>query len=379
VVLALLLVALPAPAAEGFIYWGDYKNGRIGRAANDGSSIDPNFITGAALPAGVAITASHIYWANYGTDTIGRANIDGTGVDDEFIVEVDTPRGVAVNSSSIFWASLDLDAIGRADLDGTDIDPELVPSIEGPCGISLDSGHIYWSGVVGTIGRSNLNGGSPDPDFVDDTGGGGLCGVAVNSTSIYWTTTNTGFIFPGTNIGRAKLSDGSESDNSIIGDANGPCGITIFGSQLYWANSVTNTIGRANIDGNGASGVNQNLITTGGSEICGVAIDSLAPPAGPAPAGAADTTAPRATISKGPGKKLKKGIARFRFKSNEAGSFFQCKLDRKRAARCKSPKTYRNLKPGRHTFKVWAIDLAGNKGTPAKRSFRVPASRRRSR
>jgi hypothetical protein len=379
VVLALLLFALPAPA-EGFIYWGDYKNGRVGRAANDGSSIDPNFITGAGSPAGVAISASHIYWANYATGTIGRANIDGTGVDDEFIVEIDASQGVAVNSSSIFWTSSDLGAIGRADLDGTDTTPKLVPSIEGPCGISLDSGHIFWSGAGGTIGRSSLGGGFAEPEFVDP-GGGVLCGVAVTSTSIYWVTTNTGFIFPGVTIGRAKVSDGKEVDNSIIGDANGPCGITIFGSQLYWANSVTNTIGRANIDGNGASGVNQSYIATGGTEICGIAVDSLAPPpAGPpAPAGPADTTAPRAAISKGPGKKLKHGIARFRFKSNEAGSFFRCKLDRKKAGGCKSPKTYRNLRPGRHAFKVWAIDSAGNKGTPAKRSFRVPGSRRRSR
>jgi hypothetical protein len=369
-----LLFALPAPTAEGFIYWGDHKNGRIGRAANDGSSIDPNFITGVDSPAGVAISASHIYWANYSNSSIGRANIDGSGVDDEFIVEIDTPQGVAVNSSSIFWTSRDLGAIGRADLDGGEIKPKLVSSIVGPCGISLDSGHIFWSGAGGTIGRSSLGGGFPEPEFVNPAGGV-LCGVAVNSTSIYWVTTNTGFIFPGTTIGRAKLNDGSEMEKSIIGDANGPCGIAIFGSQLYWANSVTNTIGRADIDGNGASGVNQSFIATGGSEICGVAIDSLAPPpAGPPPpAGAVDTAAPRATISKGPGRKLRRGIAKFSFKSSEAGSTFRCKLDRRKAARCRSPKTYRNLKPGRHTFKVWAIDLAGNKGAPAKRGFRVPA------
>src|SRR5262245_9779464 len=40
-----------APPAGAFIYWGDYANGRIGRAANDGSSIEPNFITGLGSPA----------------------------------------------------------------------------------------------------------------------------------------------------------------------------------------------------------------------------------------------------------------------------------------------------------------------------------------
>jgi hypothetical protein len=372
VALAFLVVV---SSADAFIYWGDYQNGRIGRAANDGSNIDPNFITAASSPAGVAVTSTHIYWANYATDTIGRASIDGTGVDDEFIVEIDAPQGVAVNSSSIFWTSFDQDAVGRADIDGSDISAKLVSGIEEPCGIAIDSGHIFWSGAGGTIGRSTLSGGSPKPDFVIDTGGGVLCGVAVNSTSIYWVTTNTGFIFPGANIGRAKVSDGSEVDNSIIGDAVGPCGIAIFGSQLYWANYATNTIGRASIDGNGASGVNQSFIATGGSEICDVAVDSLElpPPGPPAPASATDSVAPRATIVKGPGGKLRDGIAKFSFRSNEAGSTFRCKLDKKKATRCKSPRTYRRLKPGRHTFRVWAIDAAGNKSKPAKRSFRVPA------
>jgi hypothetical protein len=91
------------------------------------------------------------------------------------------------------------------------------------------------------------------------------------------------------------------------------------------------------------------------------------------PSPSADGTPPQTRIARGPGKKLAKGIAKFRFKSNEPGSTFRCKLDRRKAAKCKSPRTYRRLRPGRHTFKVWAIDAAGNKDpTPAKRRFGVP-------
>jgi hypothetical protein len=92
-----------------------------------------------------------------------------------------------------------------------------------------------------------------------------------------------------------------------------------------------------------------------------------------APPPAGDLIAPRATITKGPGGKLDRGIARFRFSSSEAGSTFQCRLDRRKPAKCRSPRTYRGLKPGRHTFRVWATDRAGNRSKPAKRAFRVPA------
>lgn len=88
---------------------------------------------------------------------------------------------------------------------------------------------------------------------------------------------------------------------------------------------------------------------------------------------APDTTPPQTTILKGPDRKLGAGIARFRFRSSEAGSRFVCKLDKRKARPCKSPKRYTRLKPGRHRFKVWAIDAAGNKDpTPAKRRFTVP-------
>ena len=87
----------------------------------------------------------------------------------------------------------------------------------------------------------------------------------------------------------------------------------------------------------------------------------------------ADTIPPQTTISKGSGGNLAKGRATFRFRSSEAGARFECKLDRRKVAGCKSPKRYRHLKPGPHLFKAWAIDAAGNKDpTPAKRRFRVP-------
>lgn len=85
-----------------------------------------------------------------------------------------------------------------------------------------------------------------------------------------------------------------------------------------------------------------------------------------------DTVAPQTTISSGPSGKTGAEKATFRFRSSEAGSTFQCKLDAKPWSSCRSPKAYRNLKDGRHIFKVRARDAAGNVDpTPAKRSWRV--------
>ena len=87
--------------------------------------------------------------------------------------------------------------------------------------------------------------------------------------------------------------------------------------------------------------------------------------------GTKDKTPPQTTITKGP-KRTHKRTVKFKFVSSEAGSTFKCKLDRKPTKPCASPKKYSRLKPGKHVFKVFAIDRAGNKDpTPATRKFRV--------
>jgi len=90
---------------------------------------------------------------------------------------------------------------------------------------------------------------------------------------------------------------------------------------------------------------------------------------------AKDTTPPQTRIRKGPKRKSESATAKFKFTSSEKGSTFQCKLDKKPWRRCKSPKTYKGLKPGKHVFKVRAVDKAGNVDpTPAKRKFEVLAA-----
>lgn len=69
--------------------------------------------------------------------------------------------------------------------------------------------------------------------------------------------------------------------------------------------------------------------------------------------------------------------ATFEFTSTEPGSTFMCALDvigtiSRRFVPCASPKTYSNLGDGTHTFKVLAVDAAGNADpTPAARTWTV--------
>lgn len=95
----------------------------------------------------------------------------------------------------------------------------------------------------------------------------------------------------------------------------------------------------------------------------------------PVPPGAGEGT----PAAKAPQTKIKKVVvkgakrkATFRFKSSQAGSTFRCRLDRKPFRKCRSPKTYGRLKPGRHRFQVVATNRGGvSDPTPATRRFRI--------
>lgn len=80
---------------------------------------------------------------------------------------------------------------------------------------------------------------------------------------------------------------------------------------------------------------------------------------------------PQSKIGKHPKKKTKKRKAKFTFSSDQAGATFECKLDRRRFKRCRSP-FKRRVRLGVHTFKVRAISTAGVPDpTPAKFRWRV--------
>lgn len=81
---------------------------------------------------------------------------------------------------------------------------------------------------------------------------------------------------------------------------------------------------------------------------------------------------PSSRWSAKPPKRTAAAVARFAFGAKPAGSRLQCKLDGKAWAGCRSPKTYRGLKPGWHTLRVRAIAPDGSvEPTPSVYRWRV--------
>jgi len=102
----------------------------------------------------------------------------------------------------------------------------------------------------------------------------------------------------------------------------------------------------------------------------GPLVEASGPASNPTP------VAPETTIFAGPKAKTRDRTPAFRFRSNQAGAAFQCKLDRKPFRGCRSPLTAPRLSYGSHSLRVRA-ELAGAVDpTPARLDFAVERRRR---
>jgi hypothetical protein len=85
-----------------------------------------------------------------------------------------------------------------------------------------------------------------------------------------------------------------------------------------------------------------------------------------------DTVPPETAIASTPPPSSSSGSASFTFTSSEAGSTFACSLDAGGFTPCASPASYAGLGDGTHTFRVQAVDAAGNVDTtPASYSWQI--------
>lgn len=74
--------------------------------------------------------------------------------------------------------------------------------------------------------------------------------------------------------------------------------------------------------------------------------------------------------------KSSKAKATFNFKATGGSTGFQCALVSKKHKKakfksCRSPKTYKKLKPGKYVFEVRAVGPGGTDPSPAKKTFRI--------
>ena len=213
------LALVPPAPADAYIYFGNAQT--IGRASNDGTGVDPNFIDVDGFACGVAVTEDHIYWADL--DSIGRANIDGTGVEQNFVTFDAFPNvcGLAADSSRIYWANRAANSIGAAGLAGTGVQHSFIPLGSSPCGVAVDADYLYygWNFPGAMLARAPL--GAPVPQPVPGATNSASCAVGVGPDSVYYAD----YYAAGTSQPIHKATKSGVNYTNFIPGADTPCGI----------------------------------------------------------------------------------------------------------------------------------------------------------
>jgi hypothetical protein len=272
-----------------FVYWADPVGGTIGRAKVNGETVedpDPEFIepgTGGCKletapgvfesteipsePRYVAVDSEYVYWTNTGLrgeeeiprddgGTIGRAKLNGEAVEEvepAFICSTDesrpgtravcNPQGIAVNETHIYWANAAFSplvsgcSVGRATIDGEAVKGEWGSTESNtvlPFGLALSPTHVYFSASSeldqnnnSYIYRVPLEGGPTKSIFVGQTGG--LRGVALDSSHVYWASQADGA------IGRIDLElNGASKENTWLPLTGALNGIALDATHIWW-------------------------------------------------------------------------------------------------------------------------------------------------
>jgi hypothetical protein len=161
-------------AAGHFVYWSSYGEW-IGRATEQGTEVDPQFIYTGGHSYSATIAGDHIYWLT--STAVGRATLNGTDVEPGFIrlhqlpVHADeaeedlvaeageiplrgtTSTAIAVGDGHIFWTEKLAQGIGRARTDGLRVQPHFLPNLGYGGGIAVGAGHLYWRSEVAPLAR----------------------------------------------------------------------------------------------------------------------------------------------------------------------------------------------------------------------------------
>ncbi|MFQ5495617.1 MAG: DUF4215 domain-containing protein [Phycisphaerae bacterium] len=268
------------------IYWanspsGQNPNGRLIQRSNlDGTSVETLLSSGFDTPFGIALDlqADKMYFTDLigpNTGKVMRANLDGTGFE-VLVSGLGAPAFIDLDiaGGKMYWATLlnfpSSDRIQRANLDGTGLE-NLVTGLSAAMGFALDlpNGKMYWTEATDRkVRRANLDGTGIE-DIVVDTSPNRPVDVAIDHTAnkLYWTDGDQN----GVNA-KVMVADlnGLNRQTLVSGlDNVGGLALDVAAGKMYWVDTGTAKIQRANLDGT----IVEDVVTTGLMNLAGIAVD----------------------------------------------------------------------------------------------------------
>lgn len=250
-----LVLAASAGLLGGCALVAGYDFGRYGERTGEGGASASSSSDGSVT---AAATASSTGAGGADASSSGTGGAPMTTV---LYTGAAPPIALSVDAAAVYFTTGNLGmtdgTLWRVEKDGTNPKP-LVSNQPFPDSLALDSmlKYAYWvstSGGKGTIRRvSSDGGGIPELIFMPMERVGGL---AFSSGTIYWTATESGYVFE---------DSAGKGLNFIVSGQSFPGPIVTDGSSLYWVDSGANEasnglVMKADLGGKGATALANGL------------------------------------------------------------------------------------------------------------------------
>ena len=284
------IAGLALDVAGGKMYWTDYGTKKIHRANLDGSRVEALITTGLRGPWGLALDVAEgkMYWADWITNKILRSNFDGSQVEELLTRSDNTGSLVLVLSEGKMywtegsWSDVSNGRILRANLDGSQVEELLATGLRSPRGLALDLAdmpevRVNRPPVLDGIDKQSVAEGEflrIDLVARDPEGGEVTYEVQSNDPSVA-TVSVSGHqltISPvalGVATVTVTASDASSATTTRTFTVKVTTPIPESQGTIYWTDSETDKIQRANLDGSQI----EDLVTTGLDSPSGLALD----------------------------------------------------------------------------------------------------------